>query len=148
LPKNDIAALPDLQSTEKSSTLTSKKEDSILQVPSQTLQSTGIRDSIRIWADALSSANIERYLSFYNRLSFQFSGGGFPAWREDALKKLSSLQNINFTLDSISQGKSGASFIETNIYAKQISNSDSIRTVSRLVWQIGPEGWRIVREKQ
>jgi succinoglycan biosynthesis transport protein ExoP len=148
LPKNDIAAPPDVQSSESSTALTSKREDSILQVPSQTLPSTGISDSLKIWADALSSANIERYLSFYNRLSFQFSGGGFPEWREDVLKKLTSSQNFKFILDSISQGKSGASFIETTIYAKQISESDSIRTVHRLIWQIGPEGWRIVREKQ
>lgn len=108
-----------------------------------------LRDSVRIWLKHRLLLQRERYFALYNKKSFRFQGGGFEQWSENRAPLFTGETTItSIELDSIRPVRSGDSYQEMIVMYRDITSTETRKKRVAMIWEKGPDGWKIVREKQ
>ncbi len=112
-------------------------------------QQPAIGESLSRWFDARKAGKIEGYLSFYDTAGFKFPGGGFSEWREQARTVFTNNKKAVLILEKMEPETARSPlYIETTTRLLMISGSDSARMMNTMIWKNGPNGWKIMGEKE
>lgn len=125
------------------------KEPSAQLSPTRGALTNELQDSVRIWLKYRLLLQRDRYLALYNKKSFRFQGGGFEQWVFTTAPLFSGETAISsIELDSIRPVRSGDSYQEMIIMYRVVTSTETLHLQVAMIWENGPDGWKIVREKQ
>jgi polysaccharide biosynthesis transport protein len=116
--------------------------------PALTYDTAELQKQIKGWYRALSDKNQKEYLSYYDRKSFRFSGGGIDQWEEQTEPLFTKGNSTVFNdLDTIRRINSEKNSIEVFIVFSITTINDTIPCTTALVWTLSNDGWQITQEK-
>jgi tyrosine-protein kinase Etk/Wzc len=101
------------------------------------------------WFNAFAQRKRDAYLSFYDKVSFRFSGGGYPAWYEATENAFNQAPDAAIIeLDSIRTIASDSSNASLQTFLKAITGSDTLRGCIATQWNLGSDhAWRIIGQE-
>ncbi|MBN1575283.1 MAG: polysaccharide biosynthesis tyrosine autokinase [Chitinispirillaceae bacterium] len=110
--------------------------------------SSALYTSVRGWFRALSERRLNDYLSFYDRASFVYEGGGFEQWKETATELFRDTADAIILLDTVRQIISDGASAGLLVDYKAVMTNDTLHGRIATSWAGDDHGWRIVRQKK
>ena len=100
------------------------------------------------WFDAFSRENIDEYLSYYDRATFRFNGGGFKQWEEQSRRLFTNDQTDHVELENIHLTGNDGSSVEAYVDYVLVASGDTVAGRMAALWKKSSDGWHIVRQKR
>ncbi|MBT5968642.1 MAG: hypothetical protein HOG61_04605, partial [Nitrospina sp.] len=97
------------------------------------------------WVKAWESRDTSLYLSFYSK-NFKDPKRSLLKWKSYRRKSLKKSSNISIQISNIKTYLSNQNIIRINFIQRYKSNTASDVGKKSLVWEKGPDGWKIIKE--
>ena len=107
------------------------------------------RDSIELWAKAIESRDSARYALFYDPADFRFPQGGYNQWIALRLSKWlkDAPESGIIRVDTAWAEKQEGFYYKVKCEVSTGRKNASRRKLYTMIWKLGDNSWRIVREK-
>jgi hypothetical protein len=108
---------------------------------------TEIFESLKGWAGAWSSQDVQEYLSYYSTVYQPSSGSSRSQWAVERRKKLERPEWIKINIDNIQLERQGTDHLQARFEQSYQSNSFQDRVSKELELVLEEGHWKIEREK-
>lgn len=108
-----------------------------------------LSDTVKSWVASESRGDTLHLITFYDK-SFKYIGGDLPAWKIHlfARVKAQTQRYDTIFLDTATQVNQTGNYYEIKSRYCAVSDRDTFTISRSSVWNKGPSGWRIIREKE